>query len=282
MYRNEKINISILYNQEITSNIFSDINTIKTILLNKSIMVKIFNKILFDLFKSEKIKFNFNLVYHKYLQYEKIFYFFNKDIIITFFLLKNLLLDNSTIININMYISLNIFQHNKNINYILILKNIINEIKNNYLTEYSLSNQIQNISSIFNVSIEILWNFITKWEFAKILYNHNLYKIIFIGNPQIKNSLIKCIFFDNNKNKLETETKVLKSEKNNFKYEYFIEPILGNKYINEIHFIFVKINNNQTYLSYDTVFKEKMKYIQLIQIKKNKEKIFNSIQRILI
>jgi len=282
MYRNEKINISILYNQEITSNIFSNINTIKTILLNKSIMVKIFNKILFDLFKSEKIKFNFNLVYHKYLQYEKIFYFFNKDIIITFFLLKNLLLDNSTIININMYISLNIFQHNKNINYILILKNIINEIKNNYLTEYSLSNQIQNISSIFNVSIEILWNFITKWEFAKILYNHNLYKIIFIGNPQIKNSLIKCIFFDNNKNKLETETKVLKSEKNNFKYEYFIEPILGNKYINEIHFIFVKINNNQTYLSYDTVFKEKMKYIQLIQIKKNKEKIFNSIQRILI
>ena len=282
MYRNEKINISILYNQEITSNIFSDINTIKTILLNKSIMIKIFNKILFDLFKSEKIKFNINFEYHKYLQYEKIFYFFNKDIIITFFLLKNLLLDNSTIMNINMYISLNIFQHNKNINYILILKNIINEIKNNYLTEYSLSNQIQNISSIFNVSIEILWNFITKWEFAKILYNHNLYKIIFIGNPQIKNSLIKCIFFDNNKNKLETETKVLKSEKNNFKYEYFIEPILGNKYINEIHFIFVKINNNQTYLSYDTVFKEKMKYIQLIQIKKNKEKIFNSIQRILI
>ena len=110
MYRNEKINISILYNQEITSNIFSDINTIKNILLNKSIMIKIFNKILFDLFKSEKIKFNFNLEYHKYLQYEKIFYFFNKDIIITFFFFYNLLLDNSTIININMYISLKIFQ----------------------------------------------------------------------------------------------------------------------------------------------------------------------------
>ena len=282
MYRNEKINISILYNQEITNNIFSDINTIKNVLLNKSIMIEIFKKIFIDLLNSKKIKFKINLIYHKYFQYDKIFYYFNEDIIITFFLLKNLLLDNSTIININMFISFNFFHHNNNLNYIHILQNIINEIKNNYLIEYGLSNQIQNISSIFNVSIEILWNFITKWEFAKILYNHNLYKIIFIGNPQIKNSLIKCIFFDNNKNKLETETKVLKSEKNNFKYEYFIEPILGNKYINEVHFIFVKINNNQTYLSYDTIFKEKMKYIQLIQIKKNKEKILKSFQRILI
>ncbi len=104
MYRNEKINISILYNQEITNNIFSDINTIKTILLNKSIMIEIFKKIFIDLLNSKKNKFLINLEYHKYFQYDRIFYYFNKDIIITFFLLKNLLLDNSKRININMFI----------------------------------------------------------------------------------------------------------------------------------------------------------------------------------
>ena len=282
MNRNEKINISILYNQEITVNIFSEINIIKTFLLNKSIMIQIFLKNFINLLNNKEIKYNINLQYFKCFQFERIFYYFNEDIIITFFLIKNLVLNNSTIININMYISLKFFQSNNNLNYIFILKNIINEIKNNNINEFSLSNQILNISSIFNVSIDILWNFITKWEFVKILYNNNLYKIIFTGNPQIKNSLIKCIFIDNSNQKLEIESKVLKSEKNNFKYEYFIEPILGNKYINEIHFIFVKISNYQTYLSYDTIIKEKIQFFQLIQIKNNKEKFLNSFQQILV
>lgn len=156
--------------------------------------------------------------------------------------------------------------------YILICKTIIKQLIHEINTP--ISNQIQRVQDTFQINSEILWKYITEWQFAKWFYKGQLTKLAFEGNPENKGSIIQLEF---NKN-INCEIVVIESDRRNKKWVYDIEPILGNKEIQEVKFYFEPIDDKTTILTYENIFKEKVTYETLFRLREKKLKLLEKIR----
>lgn len=156
--------------------------------------------------------------------------------------------------------------------YIIICKSIIKQLIHEINTP--VSNQIQRVQDTFQINSEFLWKYITEWQFAKWFYKGQLTKLAFEGNPENKGSIIKVEF---NKN-INCEIVVIESDRRNKKWVYDIEPILGNKEIQEVKFYFEPIDDKTTILTYENIFKEKVTYETLFRLREKKLKLLEKIR----
>lgn len=254
-------------------------NIIKNILCNKKIMKILFKK---NFYPFKKFKFKYQIINNSINLFEinysfKVFLNKIPNFILNCIFINNKI-NNSTIVFLNF----NIKNDNLNIKFINTFYNILFNF-NQALYQFfnhPLSNLSEHSSIIIKASINEVWDFITKWNFIKIIYNENLYKIEFLGNSQNEKSIIKCFFIINNKIFI-TEIFVNKCKKLNFNWEYFIEPISGNLFMQEIKFNFSKINENETFLSFDTFFKEKVNLNTIYKCKNIKKIFFDCLIKIL-
>ena len=156
--------------------------------------------------------------------------------------------------------------------YIFICKTIIKQLIHEINTP--VSNQIQRVQDTFSIKGEILWKCITEWQFAKWFYKGQLTSMVFEGNPANKGSIIKCEF---NKN-VKCEMVVIESDTRSKKWVYDVEPILGNKEIQEVKFYFEPIDDCTTILTYENIFKEKVTYETLFRLRETKLKFLEKLR----
>ena len=262
------------------NNLSFSFNKIKNILCNKKIMKKLFKK---NFYPFNKFKFKYQIINTSNNLFEINYSFKNfinkiPNFILNCIFIKNKI-NSSTIVFLNLNIKLNNFINIKIINTFYNILFNFNQALYQFFN-HPLLNLSDHSSVIIKASINEVWDFITKWDFIKIIYKENLYKIEFLGNSQNEKSIIKCFFFINNK-KFETEIFVNKSKKINFNWEYFIEPISGHQFMQEIKFYFSKINENETFFSFDTFFKEKVNLDTIYRCKTIKKFLFDSLKKIL-
>ena len=262
------------------NNLSFSFNIIKNILCSKKIMKNLFKK---NFYPFKKFKFKYQIIKNSSNLFEinysfKVFLNKIPNFILNCIFINNKI-NNSTIVFLNFSI--------KNDNLITIkFINTFNNILFNFnqalyqFFNQPLPNLSEHSSIIIKASINEVWDFITKWEFVKKIYKENLYKIEFLGNSQNEKSIIKCFFFINNKIFI-SEIFVKKSKKLDLNREYFIEPISGNLFMQEIKFFFSKINENETFLSFETIFKEKVNLDTIYKCKNTKKIFFDCLVKIL-
>lgn len=152
----------------------------------------------------------------------------------------------------------------------VVLQNIILGIQT------PIRNPTQEVSTIMPCNIYVLWNFISSWEYARMFFKEEISNIHFEGEPSKVGSIIKCVFNNN----FESECVVLKSEKSNWidNWNYFLEPILGNIELQEVHFSFRKIDQENTLFTFENYFKENVTYEALFNLENKKKKLIQDMQ----
>ena len=259
------------------NNLSFSLNIIKNILCNTKTMKKLFKK---NFYPFKKFNFKYQIInnLNDLFEINYSFKIFPNKIpfILNCIFIKNKI-NNSTIVFLNFNIKNNFI----NIKLINTFYNILININKTFYQFFNrpLLNLSDHSSIIIKSSINEIWDFITKWNFIKLIYKENLYKIEFLGNSQNEKSIIKC-FFIINKKKFVTEIYVNKCKKCNLIWYYFIEPISGNLFMQEIKFQFTKINENETFFSFDTFFKEKVSLDVIYKCKNVKQNFFDSIIKI--
>lgn len=146
-----------------------------------------------------------------------------------------------------------------------IITNFIKEI------ETPQHNQTQSVSLSIPTNINTLWKFITSWEFARLFYKEEMSNIHFEGEPDKIGSIIKCTFNQS----FECECVVIQSIKNK---SYYLEPIMGNLEMQEVHYSFQQIDNDNTLFTFDNTFKEAVTYETLFNYKERKARLLNDIK----
>ena len=152
----------------------------------------------------------------------------------------------------------------------VVLQNIILEIQT------PIRNPTQEVSTIMPCNIDVLWNFISSWEYARLFYKEEMSNIHFEGDPDKVGSIIKCVFNHN----FECECVVLKSERSDYieNWNYFLEPILGNIELQEVHFSFRKIDQENTLFTFENYFKENVTYEALFNLENRKKRLIQEMQ----
>lgn len=145
-----------------------------------------------------------------------------------------------------------------------IITNFIKEI------ETPQQSQTQSVSLSIPTDIKTLWNFITSWEFARLFYKEEMSNINFEGEPEKIGSIIKCTF----NHSFQCECVVIQSIKHK---SYCLEPIMGNLEMQEVHYSFKKIDNNNTLFTFENKFKESVTYETLFNYKERKTRLLNDI-----
>lgn len=152
----------------------------------------------------------------------------------------------------------------------VVLQNIILGIQT------PIRNPTQEVSTIMPCNIDVLWNFISSWEYARLFYKEEMSNIHFEGDPDKVGSIIKCVFNNN----FECESVVLKSERSDYieNWNYFLEPILGNIELQEVHFSFRKIDQENTLFTFENYFKENVTYEALFNLENRKKRLIQDMQ----
>ena len=277
MNQNSNLNRIII---KANNNLSFSFNIIKHILCNKKVMKKLFKK---NFYPFNKFKFKYLIINNSKNLFEINYSFkiFNNKIpnfILNCVFIQNKI-NSSTIVFLNLNIKINNFVNIKIINTFYNILFNFNQALFQFFN-HPLSNLSEHSSKIIKASINEVWDFITKWDFLKIIYKENLYKIEFLGNSQKEKTIIKCFFIINNK-KSVTEIFVNKCKKLNFFWEYSIEPISGHQFMQEIKFQLSKINENETFFSFETFFKEKVNLDTIYKCKNFKNFFFDYLIKIL-
>ena len=130
--------------------------------------------------------------------------------------------------------------------------------------------QTQSVSLSIPTNIKTLWNFITSWEFARLFYKEEMSNISFEGEPDKIGSIIKCTF----NHSFQCECVVIQSIKHK---SYYLEPIMGNLEMQEVHYSFKQIDTNNTLFTFENKFKESVTYETLFNYKERKTRLLNDI-----
>ena len=265
---------------KVNNNLSFSLNIIKKILCKYEIMKKLFKK---NLYPFKKFKFKYQIIknLNEIFVINYIFTIFEtkfSEFILNCTFIENKIID-TTIVFLNFNVKSEHMFNNINITILNTFYNILSKINQALfkLCNYPLSNFSDHSFIIIKASINDVWDFITKWNFVKVIYKENLYKIEFLGNSQNEKSIIKCFFIINEKQFI-TEIYVNKCNKLNLIWDYFIEPISGNRYMEEIKFQFFKINECETYLSFENKFNEKVNLNTIYNLKNIKKTLFDSLK----
>ena len=253
-----KYEASYVYNDSIFR-VYNTLSTIENIklLINKTLLPFLFTTkpipIEFTYTKGEFISLDYSKKVTWYLSSSEI----NIKITITFSLISNTI-ENTTLLILELIIS----NHEDNTaqmktKIISGCKKICLEMIDNI--ETLLQNNTDNIyhydSNIIDASIEQVWNYVTRFEFFK---SKKEIKINITGNPECVGSIITYQVEGVKGSNLVIQSKVafVNKEDNKQKWKYKLIQIDNNVPIQELSYVFLKLEDNKTFIGIYNVFSE--------------------------
>lgn len=129
-------------------------------------------------------------------------------------------------------------------------------------------------STMIKGSINDVWDLVTKWEYDKI--GLNIEEVNLNGDPLQVGTEIELMV----NRELDSLCKVKQVEDKNITntWHYDIIPIQGKITAAEVHFTFVKVNENLTFLSIEHEFKYRITEEEKNALTKRKKKFFKAIK----
>ena len=253
-----KYEATYVYNDSIFR-VYNTLSTIENIklLINKTLLPFLFTTkpipIEFTYTKSEFISLDYSKKVTWYLSSSEI----NIKITITFSLISNTI-ENTTLLILELIIS----NHEDNTaqmktKIISGCKKICLEMIDNI--ETLLQNNTENIyhydSNIIDASIEQVWNYVTRFEFFK---SKKEIKINITGNPECVGSTITYQVEGIEGSNLVIQSKVafVSKEVNKQKWKYKLIQIDNNVPVQELSYVFLKLEDNKTFIGIYNVFSE--------------------------
>ena len=253
-----KYEATYVYNDSIFR-VYNTLSTIENIklLINKTLLPFLFTTkpipIEFTYTKGEFISLDYSKKVTWYLSSSEI----NIKITITFSLISNTI-ENTTLLILELIIS----NHEDNTaqmktKIISGCKKICLEMIDNI--ETLLQNNTDNIyhydSNIIDASIEQVWNYVTRFEFFK---SKKEIKINITGNPECVGSIITYQVEGVKGSNLVIQSKVafVNKEDNKQKWKYKLIQIDNNVPIQELSYVFLKLEDNKTFIGIYNVFSE--------------------------
>ena len=253
-----KYEATYVYNDSIFR-VYNTLSTIENIklLINKTLLPFLFTTkpipIEFTYTKGEFISLDYSKKVTWYLSSSEI----NIKITITFSLISNTI-ENTTLLILELIIS----NHEDNTaqmktKIISGCKKICLEMIDNI--ETLLQNNTENIyhydSNIIDASIEQVWNYVTRFEFFK---SKKEIKINITGNPECVGSIITYQVEGVKGSNLVIQSKVafVNKEDNKQKWKYKLIQIDNNVPIQELSYVFLKLEDNKTFIGIYNVFSE--------------------------
>ena len=133
-------------------------------------------------------------------------------------------------------------------------------------------------SIIIEAPIEVVWNYIVKSKYLKLMFKG---KIKIQGNPEEVGSVVIHKFQGDNETVVKMKVSYVSKDESKKKWKYRMIPFDGPFQNQELHYVFINLEKNKTFLGVHHQFQEQVDIKVMNEVSQKKKKYLSEIKELI-